>query len=53
MGEKSMNENYLFDLFEDEKYINKKYGGNNSDLIIYRLQKNGKRNRWDFDFYFF
>ena len=39
MGEKSMNENYLFDLFEDEKYINKKYGGNNSDLIIYRLQK--------------
>jgi hypothetical protein len=53
MGEKSVNEKYLFDLFEDEKYIDKKYGRKNSDLIIYRLKKNGKRNRWDFDFYLF
>lgn len=48
MGEKSMNENYLFDLFEDEKYINKKYGGNNSDLIIYRLQKKWKKEQMGF-----
>ena len=43
MGEKSVNEKYLFDLFEDEKYIDKKYGGKNSDLIIYRLKKKWKK----------
>lgn len=48
MGEKSVNEKYLFDLFEDEKYIDKKYGRKNSDLIIYRLKKKWKKEQMGF-----